>query len=541
WCPGDPASVHYKVALEQADGRFQLEGCYGFGLNDGDGGDPFPGYQDRRAFDDTTTPSSRDYYDNSTQVAVWNISDSDSAMYANIDVTWSRPNLAIEEFFFNDSTGGDGDGRPEPDETVKLYFALSNTWADFINAWVIASTDTEGIYFSVDSVNLGDISSGDTVDNFGDPIEFTVASDFPTKRVNFTLHICGDGGSYCIDLIKERAVGPTEILLVDDAGDYQSYYTDALDSIRQIYDIWEAHSKGDPDFSFNQYEYLIWYTGDHRTSMFTQAQVESLMSFLDNGGKLFLTSQDAVEVLSGSSDPWDTLFLNNYLHVGYGGYFGEYLIAEQEGDEIGDGTYIFPLGSPGAQNQTSKDILVPDSEANPVLIHGHNWFVPATDSFAATKFQNDFFKVVVFGFGFEAINQDKDEHQGKILSKPHIVMERVLNWLRGSSDIIDWEEEFASLPKTIHLAQNYPNPFNPETKIEFRIKGGTSLVHISFKIYNIRGQLVRTLLDEERSPGVYSVTWDGKDQKGYEVSSGIYFYQLKTEDHSEVKKMILLK
>jgi immune inhibitor A len=85
WCPGAPAYPHYQMALEQADGGFQLEGCYGT-PNKGDIGDPFPGSYDKRAFDDATTPSSRDYDDNSTQVAVWNISDSDSAMYANMDV-----------------------------------------------------------------------------------------------------------------------------------------------------------------------------------------------------------------------------------------------------------------------------------------------------------------------------------------------------------------------------------------------------------------------------------------------------------------------
>jgi len=79
WCPGDPAYPHYKVALEQADGEFRLEGCYNK-PNEGDAGDPFPGYYNKQVFDDTTTPGSRDYYDNPTQVAVRNISVSDSAM-----------------------------------------------------------------------------------------------------------------------------------------------------------------------------------------------------------------------------------------------------------------------------------------------------------------------------------------------------------------------------------------------------------------------------------------------------------------------------
>jgi immune inhibitor A len=75
---------HYKVALEQADGNFDLENK----VNRGDGGDPFPGWDNKRAFDDTTIPSSRDYGGGQTQVAVWNISDSDSSMHANMQVTY---------------------------------------------------------------------------------------------------------------------------------------------------------------------------------------------------------------------------------------------------------------------------------------------------------------------------------------------------------------------------------------------------------------------------------------------------------------------
>lgn len=88
WCPGYPPYQHYHIALEQADGLFNLEGCYGPN-NKGDGGDPFPGDSNRFAFNDTTIPGSRDYYDNSTQVSVLNISSSDSVMYADLNVIWS--------------------------------------------------------------------------------------------------------------------------------------------------------------------------------------------------------------------------------------------------------------------------------------------------------------------------------------------------------------------------------------------------------------------------------------------------------------------
>ncbi len=547
WCPGDDPSTHLKTAIEQADGLWELENCPGYTSPDrGDGNDPFPGFLVKRAFDDTTTPSSRDYYDNSTQVAVWNISDSDSVMYANLDVTWSRPNLAIDTFYFDDNAGGDGDGRPEPGETVELYFAISNTWKTLTAAWVVASADTDGINFSDDSANIGDIASGGSANNYTDPIEFSVALGFPTKKVDFTLHTCGDGGSYCVYLIQEADVGPTEILLVDDdnftSGDsnYISYYQTALDSLGEVYDIWDKQAKARPSADLSAYSILIWFTGVERDSIFSTQDLLDLMSYLDGGGKLFLTSQDAVEVLSTSADPEAQTFLSDYLQVDYGGYFGQFLVAGEPGDEIGDGMYIFPLQAPGANNQTSKDILNPEGQADIVLRHYLTGWT-YTDSVAAVKVQDGSFRVVTFGFGFEAINPEMDIYVGQSLSKPRSVMQKVLNWLRGYSDVEESEHESANLPKILNLGQNYPNPFNPATSIQYTVDSRHKILHATLKIYNIKGQLVKTLVDEETIPGTHSVVWDGKDQEGNEVSSGIYFYRLKAGDQSEVKKMVLLK
>jgi len=88
------------------------------------------------------------------------------------------------------------------------------------------------------------------------------------------------------------------------------------------------------------------------------------------------------------------------------------------------------------------------------------------------------------------------------------------------------------------LYQNAPNPFNPETKIKFYLNVPD---HVSLEIYNIKGQLVKTLVKNYLPAGEHSFIWKGKDEKGNQVSSGIYFYNLKTKDFSEKKKAILLK
>ena len=93
------------------------------------------------------------------------------------------------------------------------------------------------------------------------------------------------------------------------------------------------------------------------------------------------------------------------------------------------------------------------------------------------------------------------------------------------------------------LSQNYPNPFNLSTTIQFRV-GSLEFgepIPTTLKIYNILGEEVRTLVDEKKKPGQYQLIWDGKDGKGKEVSSGIYFYVLKCGQYKQNKKMILIK
>jgi hypothetical protein len=119
-----------------------------------------------------------------------------------------------------------------------------------------------------------------------------------------------------------------------------------------------------------------------------------------------------------------------------------------------------------------------------------------------------------------------------------------INFL-GTTDVSEGLDTFNLSPNTFHLYQNYPNPFNPTTKIPFTVHGSQFMVHspihTNLTIYNILGQKVRTLVDEPKEVGRYETIWDGKDEDGKEVASGIYFYQLKIADYCEIKKMILVK
>ncbi len=101
-----------------------------------------------------------------------------------------------------------------------------------------------------------------------------------------------------------------------------------------------------------------------------------------------------------------------------------------------------------------------------------------------------------------------------------------------------------SRPVAFELNQNYPNPFNPSTTIKFTLPstgdGGMTLP-TSLRIYNVLGEVVRTLVDEPMAPGVHHEVWDGRDDQGNKVASGIYFYRLRAGDFQHTKKMVLMK
>ncbi|MCH7878325.1 MAG: T9SS type A sorting domain-containing protein [candidate division Zixibacteria bacterium] len=99
----------------------------------------------------------------------------------------------------------------------------------------------------------------------------------------------------------------------------------------------------------------------------------------------------------------------------------------------------------------------------------------------------------------------------------------------------------ALVPESFTLHQNYPNPFNPSTTIKFTIRG-EGLQDVALDVFNILGQKVITLVDDQRSPADYTIQWNGANKSGQRVASGIYLYRLKVGDVGyKTKKMILLK
>jgi len=110
--------------------------------------------------------------------------------------------------------------------------------------------------------------------------------------------------------------------------------------------------------------------------------------------------------------------------------------------------------------------------------------------------------------------------------------------LDGLFGIPDDEFEY-QIPDNIVLHTNYPNPFNPTTSFSFSIPNESK---VDLSVYNIKGQKVKTLVNEEKEKGFHKLVWDGKDNSGKEVSSGVYLYKLDIDGKTKsVKKCLMLK
>lgn len=99
-------------------------------------------------------------------------------------------------------------------------------------------------------------------------------------------------------------------------------------------------------------------------------------------------------------------------------------------------------------------------------------------------------------------------------------------------------DESNGLPATFGLAQNYPNPFNPTTEISFSLPANQ---YVELDIFNVLGQKVRSLVNQDMTAGEHTVMWDGRNTGGATVSSGVYFYRIAAGDFTDTKKMMMLK
>lgn len=135
---------------------------------------------------------------------------------------------------------------------------------------------------------------------------------------------------------------------------------------------------------------------------------------------------------------------------------------------------------------------------------------------------------------FEVANNIRGKISSQIGVEQFLANESDLTKLASSADI-----QIIGKPTSYQLDQNYPNPFNPSTTIDYQIPDDNT--HVRLIIYNITGQAVKTLVDANQNAGEFKVVWDGTNNSGVRVSSGVYFYRIAAGKFVQVKKLLLLK
>jgi len=520
--------THYHVAVEQADGFYQLEYS---SSNEGDAGDPWPGTFDRRSFDDLTIPGSRGYSGLPSEVSVWKISDPGPVMTANLDIEWSRPSMALADYEFSDANGN---GYLEAGESIEFYFYIRNNWLAAENATVSISSRYPGINFTIESMEMPWlIGDGAVTDNAGRPLTFILPDTLTPTYDSFFVSVVTADQSYDTAFAIEQQIGKSQILIVDDdrGSDHEEIYVNDLYRKLVPADVWNKDSAGSPSsLDLSRYNMVIWYTGDTCAAgetYLSTADIRSIEQYLDNGGNLFITGQG----LAGQLQIQRPLFLQDYLHAAYSGPLFAPSMDGFDGSPIGNKLSLrFYSGS--NMEYTWGEKIIPLEDAMPAFAYA---FSP--DGYNSLSYSGQY-NLVFFDFPYESIDNNSGRYDTR-----DTVMFNILNFFGKMMTEVSDEVDNNLLPVGFSLEQNYPNPFNPTTTIKYTVQnnGGSFSDRITLKVFNILGREVRTLVDEIQPPGNYSVQWDGADCDDNRVASGIYFYRLTCDNKSISKKMILLK
>jgi hypothetical protein len=311
------------------------------------------------------------------------------------------------------------------------------------------------------------------------------------------------------------------VLLVDDDGAASfetDYYGPALDSTGRNWAIWDRGSAELTADIMSNFDILVWDVGLAYPTL-DDADRAALTTYLNGGGALFLSGQDIgweLNDIGGAAITW----YHDVLHTNYIiDDTNDYTLDGVAGDFITDGMSLVIQGGDGANNQAYPDAISPrDAAAHTILTYSASYN-------AAVAVDTPTYRVVYLGFGYEAINNAADRAQ---------LMQKSILWLQR--DLTD--SPAGPVPVAMRLDQNQPNPFNPKTVISYVLPTAGDA---NLSVYDAAGRRLRVLVDGPQSAGEQQVIWDGKDDSGMSLPSGVYFYRLQSADEAQTRKMLLLK
>jgi hypothetical protein len=365
-----------------------------------------------------------------------------SASYDDISVLAHSPVLVFDSRSVDD-IGGNDNGKPDPGETCDLDVTLKNNGsAGEVGISATVSCSDPYTTITVSGAFYPDIPSGSQGTTLT-PYRFVTSSNCPEgHEVDMILSISGWGPFTSVDTFKVR-IGQKPILFVDDDGGnaYQSYFLSALDSLGLEYDVWTYASQGCPtDSALEFHQAVVWSTGPDYGSLsnpktLTATDQAHLMTFLDNGGRLFLSSQDFL------LDNNPNNFITNYLHVaGHSDDMGGDTVNGASGDTVTEGMafrFVHPFAN-------FSDWIVPGTGAAGIFLDSISIKGDAIpregvqlDDNAQTDFKSTShyralrypdtgtsnYKVVFSAFAFEMVPQT-----GTYPNNSYTLMRNIMSW-----------------------------------------------------------------------------------------------------------------
>lgn len=335
--------------------------------------------------------------------------------------------------------------------------------------------------------------------------------------------------------------GSTKILIVDNFDRMASWTLPYHPFVSNHGEALTAHGHGfdsctetavqNGDINLTDYDVVIYFCGDDSRAdeSIAAADQQRLLKYLEAGGKLFITGSEIGYDFAATT----ATELERYHYLFKAIYAGDLSGSNQI---IGVAGTIFEglaftygtMNGPNLYIEDYPDYLQTFGGSQSALIYANLRiagiaFTGTYGTSAATA------QLVYLGFPFETIITSEDRSA---------LMGRVLTYFGLPTGI---EDNSPPLAGKFELFQNYPNPFNPTTKITYTLPQNQTNSKVKLEIFNSLGQKLKTLVDKNQIAGSYEVLWDGRNNEGLLVASGVYYCRLKTTNFVAARKMILLK
>ena len=360
------------LALEQADGRFDLEKA----VNWGDTTDAYPGGGAYRSFSGATTPNSRNHDCHLSGVAVRNISDPGNAMTAEVAVSSFAPGAAGPELKIKSyqviPVSGDGDLHYEANERFSLILTLVN---DGATATGVTASLVSSSFFTI---NQGSSSFPDLPPGASAPgsaaFDFTIKSNAVYAAQDyFSFTLRANSGTYSASPYIVFQIGDPPLLYVDDDGGQavETYLKSSLGAYYYFYDSWDVARQGPPaSADLAPYSQVLWVTGPQRPDPLSPAEQSAIAGYLSAGGRLILSSP----YLLLNPSPATIAFARDSLHVA--GFLDDRYAVERirglDNDPISNALTYCQLGFPYFPSFNRTVGLIPGAGAAGSVLNNYS-------------------------------------------------------------------------------------------------------------------------------------------------------------------------